>query len=100
MKNYHKSNAALFAARGLQEIRKLKSELNEHRYYLENKVAHRTDILTRRIALLESCNATLCGKLASYKRNSATLQAADNEAGDSSAKLYTLNPDMPRAAAG
>ncbi len=100
MNNYNKSSTALFAFKGLQEIMKLKSELNEHRYYLEQKVVHRTDLLTRRIALLESCNATLCGKLALYKRSLATLQAVDNDAGDSPAKLYILNPDAPRAAAG
>jgi len=100
MKNYNKSSSTLFAVKGLQTIRKLKFELNEHRYYLEQKVARRTDLLTRRIALLESCNATLCGKLALYKRNLATLQAVDNETGDSPAKLYILNPDAPRAAAG
>lgn len=54
-------------------IKRLESELNEHRYYLERKVEQRTEQLIRRITLLESCNATLCGKLAQAKRDVAAL---------------------------
>ncbi|OGT15918.1 MAG: hypothetical protein A3J49_01945 [Gallionellales bacterium RIFCSPHIGHO2_02_FULL_57_16] len=54
-------------------IKRLESELNEHRYYLEQKVEQRTEQLIRRITLLESCNATLCNKLAQAKRDVAAL---------------------------
>lgn len=51
----------------------MEAELHEHRYHLERNVEQRTDQLVRRITLLESCNATLCGKLALAKREFATL---------------------------
>lgn len=40
------------------------SELNQHRYCLEQHVESRTGQIMRRMALLESCNTTLGGKLA------------------------------------
>ena len=55
-------------------LKKLEAELNEHRYYLELKVEQRTEQLVKRIKLLESCNATLCDKLAHAKRVIASLQ--------------------------
>lgn len=58
---------------GVHAMKKLECELNEHRYYLERKVEQRTEQLMKRIALLESCNATLCGKLAQAKREIAAL---------------------------
>ena len=56
------------------EVKKLVAELNEHRYYLERKVEQRTEQLVKRIELLESCNTTLCNKLAQAKRDIAALQ--------------------------
>jgi len=99
MTNYNKTSTTLFAFKGMQEIKKLKSELNEHRYYLERNVARRTEQLTRRIELLESCNTTLCGKLAMYKKDLAELQTSEQEPGDSPVKLYVLNTDVQRAEA-
>lgn len=55
-------------------MEKLEAELNEHRYYLEQKVAQRTEQLETRIKLLESCNAKLCEKLAQAKREIVTLK--------------------------
>jgi glutamine amidotransferase PdxT len=55
-------------------LKKLEAELNEHRYYLEQKVEQRTEELVKRINLLESCNSTLCGKLAEAKKLIAALQ--------------------------
>lgn len=52
----------------------LEAELHEHRYYLEQKVAQRTEQLSRRITLLETCNATLAGKLAEAKKDIAMLR--------------------------
>lgn len=48
--------------------------MNEHRYYLEQKVEQRTEELVKRINLLESCNSTLCDKLAEAKKLIAALQ--------------------------
>lgn len=55
-------------------MKKLEAELNEHRYYLERKVEQRTEQLMKRITLLESCNASLCDKLAQAKRDIAALR--------------------------
>lgn len=54
-------------------VKKLEAELNEHRYYLERKVEQRTEELVKRINLLESCNSTLCDKLAEAKKLIAEL---------------------------
>lgn len=59
---------------GALATKKLEDELNEHRYYLERKVEQRTEQLMKRITLLESCNATLCDKLAQAKRDIARLR--------------------------
>ena len=58
---------------GALAMKKLEAELNEHRYYLERKVEQRTEQLMKRITLLESCNASLCNKLAQAKRDIAAL---------------------------
>ena len=54
--------------------KRLETELNEHRSYLEREVEQRTEQLVKRIELLESCNTTLCDKLAQAKRTIAALQ--------------------------
>lgn len=99
MNSYYKIKEALSVCKVMQEMKELKSELNEHRYYLEQNVARRTESLTRRIALLESCNTTLCGKLALTSKELAALQSSEKEPVDSPAKLYVLNTDAQRAAA-
>lgn len=62
------------AMRDITEMKVMEEELNEHRYYLEKKVEQRTEQLVRRITLLESCNASLCDKLAQARREVVTLQ--------------------------
>lgn len=61
------------AMRDITEMKTMEEELNEHRYYLEKKVEQRTEQLVRRINLLESCNATLCDKLAQARRDISEL---------------------------
>ncbi|MDD5323529.1 MAG: hypothetical protein PHD43_23570 [Methylococcales bacterium] len=71
------SGATLFireALRDITEMKAMEDELNEHRYYLERKVEQRTEQLMKRLALLESCNATLCDKLALAHKEIAALK--------------------------
>ena len=68
LSKYIKSDVTLFCSRLMPAMRKLKSELNEHRYYLERNVELRTTHLLRQIAMLESCNATLCARLEAAQR--------------------------------
>ena len=63
----------------ITDKKEMEAELNQHRYHLERHVELRTEQLIKRMALLESCNTTLGGKLASammeltaLKRQSAT----------------------------
>lgn len=99
LKGYKKSDSLLFVRRLMRDMEKMKIELNEHRYYLERNVERRTQHLVARIALLESCNATLCDKLALvYKVPSALkVQPAQSRpdgvalTNDRAAKLYVLN---------
>jgi len=58
----------------ITEKKELESELYEHRYYLERQVEQRTLQLMKRMALLESCNASLCDKLALIYKELATLK--------------------------
>jgi len=62
------------AMRDITDMKVMETELNEHRYYLEQKVEQRTKQLERKITLLESCNTTLCSKLAQAKRDITALQ--------------------------
>lgn len=68
------SNRQFPVRSGVLAMKKLEAELNEHRYYLERKVEQRTEQLVKCIKLLESCNTTLCEKLAQAKRDIAALQ--------------------------
>lgn len=52
----------------------LEAELNNHRYFLERNVALRTEQLMRRLALLESCNASLCEQLSCARMEIASLR--------------------------
>lgn len=65
LNGYRKSDTTLFVRKIMLEMKAMKAELNEHRYCLERNVERRTEQLLRRIALLESCNATLSDKLVS-----------------------------------
>ncbi len=99
LKGYKKSDSLLFIRRLMRDMEEMKIELNEHRYYLERNVERRTQYLVARIALLESCNASLCDKLALAYKMPATikLQApsacpdGDAVTNDRAAKLYVLN---------
>lgn len=95
---YEISGTALFIGKVMQDMKKMKAELNEHRYCLERNVEQRTENLLKRIALLESCNATLSGKLALAHRELAALKrqpvhvspARAAEPNDRIAKLYVM----------
>lgn len=73
----------------------MEAELNELRYHLERNVEQRTEQLLRNITLLESCNATLCEKLASVQRELAVLKLARNspdaDQDDRFGKLYAMS---------
>ena len=71
---YKKSSSELFVFRLMQQVNKMRSELHEHRYYLEQNVAQRTEDLTKRIGVLETCNAALCSKLVSSQKALGTFQ--------------------------
>jgi len=74
------------------------AELDEHRYFLEKTVAIRTEQLLRRITLLESCNETLCAKLASTNKEFDTLkqQLASRSAARELPQLYLMNHQIPQ----
>ena len=58
----------------ITEKKKLETELQGHRYYLERNVEMRTEQLMKRMALLESCNAALGAKLALAQKELAALK--------------------------
>ena len=95
LNEYKRSGAALFIRMIMLSMKKMKVELNEHRYYLERNVEQRTEHLLKHIAVLESCNAALCDKLALVQRDHAALQPAlpgkDAEPKDRRLKLYVMN---------
>lgn len=96
---YKKSDTALFIRNVMLGMKKMKAELNEHRYCLERNVERRSEHLLKRIALLESCNSTLSGKLALAQKEIAALkqrpahplQEKDTEQNDRTVKLYVMN---------
>lgn len=99
LNSYKRSGAMLFVGKAMLDMKKIKAELNEHRYYLERNVERRTEHLLKRIALLESCNTTLCNKLAlAHKELAAlkqqpihTLAKKDTEPNDHTVKLYVMS---------
>jgi hypothetical protein len=95
LSKFKKSSTALFVFRVMREMDKMRSELHEHRYYIEKNVALRTEHLIKRIDVLEACNAALCGKLALSQKKLAALQHIQtlkiNEPNDSGAKLHIVN---------
>ena len=84
------------------DINKMQDELTEHRYHLEQKVEQETEQLLKRIALLESCNATLCDKLAvaqkeiiSLKQQAAQTSPKKNtEQKGCAVQLYGMNDQI------
>lgn len=80
------------------DMKKIKAELNEHRHRFEWNIEQRTGHLLKRIALLESCNATLSAKLAlahkeltALKWPTSPLSKKDAERINRTAKLYVMN---------
>ena len=94
---YTKSDGTPFIRKLMLDMKKMKAELNEHRYYLERYVERRTEHLLKRIAVLEYCNAALCGKLALASKELSALnqlpEPPKEETGstDRSLKLYVMN---------
>jgi len=72
--NFRRSDATLFLGNVMLGMKKMKAELNEHRHFLERSVERETMHLSKRISLLESCNATLSGKLALAYQEIAMLK--------------------------
>lgn len=99
LNSYEKSGAMLFVGKAMRDMKKMKAELNELRYHLEQNVAQRTESLSKRIALLESCNTTLCDKLASARKELAALKQPslhllakkETERNDRAVKLCIMN---------
>lgn len=71
----------------VSDKKRMEAELGEHRYSLERNVEKRTRELMKRIEMLESCNASLCGRLSSAKLENATLKRllGDGPRGESAA---------------
>ena len=71
------SGVPMFASGVMLEItdkKEMEAELNEHRHSLERHVEMRISQLMKRMELLESCNATLSGKLTLAQRELAVLK--------------------------
>jgi len=89
----------------MQNMMKMRDELNEHRYALARNVERETEHLLKRIALLESCNAALSGRLAEaqreitlMKRQSALVpQKKDAQTADGVAKLHVMGKQVQKA---
>ena len=75
----------------VQQLNKMRSELHEHRYYLEQNVDQRTEYLTRRIEVLEACNAALCSKLASSQKSLEDRIPRYADSADSASKIRLVN---------
>jgi len=96
---YKRSGASLFVRKAMLDMKRMKVELHEHRYNLERNIERRTEHLLKSIALLESCNATLCDKLALVSKEFSALNQLqeyalpkeDTEQNDRSLKLYVMN---------
>jgi len=72
----------LFIRKCLKELNEMKTELEEHRYFLERSVERRTQHLMKRLTLLENCNATLCGKLVTAQQELSTLNRQSTLSGN------------------
>ena len=54
----------------------MEEELGEHRYRMEKSIERRTELMERRINVLESANARLCGMLNEYEERLRRARAA------------------------
>ena len=102
MNCYKKTSTSLFIYKVRREMKKMASELNEHRYYLEQNVERRTELLAKRIVMLEACNASLCSKLAQSQKKLAALQEATvmpdaSGHADRDTRLYLVNTRIKAA---
>ncbi len=88
LKSYIKFNNQPFVSEIM--LRKMKAELNQHRYYLDQQVQQRTEHLLKRIAFLESCNTTLCDKLAASQQELARLRQQTDLAADMRGRAMPL----------
>lgn len=96
---YKKSGSLVFVRNVMLDMQKMQAELKEHRYYLEQNVERRTENLLKRLAMLESCNAALCDKLAQAQQELIALKRQpaqippniDAESNDRSVKLYVMS---------
>lgn len=78
--NFRRSDATLFLGNVMLGMKKMRAELDEHRHFFERRVERETASLSKRIALLESCNATLSGKLALAYQEIAMLEQSAHDA--------------------
>lgn len=90
-KGCSKSDSVMFFVGVMLKMKKMKAELNELRYYLEQNAERRTDHLSLRIAMLESRNATLCDELASSQEKPAELRTIQQTRNNPAMKLYVSN---------
>ncbi len=99
LNRYRQSGATPFIGKVMLVMKTMKAELYEHRYYFERNVERRTEHLLKRIALLESCNAALCDRLAVAQKELAALKhqpahplpKQDAEPNERTAKLYVMD---------
>lgn len=91
MIGYKKPGTALLTGKAMLDMKKMAAELHEHRHYLERNVERRTEHLLKRIAVLESCNAALCDKLAQAHAALAAPKPAER-----GMKLYVMNNQAPK----
>ena len=80
----------------ITDKREMEAELKVHRYYLEQGVEQRTEQLLKRMALLESCNATLGEKLALAQKELAKLKQQP----DTNLSLVAQTTPTPTSASG
>lgn len=58
----------------ITDMKAMQSELQAHRYFLEQRVKSHTEQLEKRIAILESCNSELCNQLEKQHRTCSELR--------------------------
>ncbi len=89
-RKYRKSSSELFTFGLEQQVNKMRHELHQHRNYLEQNVAMKTEHLMRRIEVLETCNAALCNKLASSQAALENCSSRLAESGESASRIRLL----------
>ncbi len=59
----------------ITHIKEMEAELEDHRRYMDRRIAQRTEKIERRLAVMESCNAALCAQLEQLRNANAALGA-------------------------